>query len=231
MSTSVQFRRGTTAQHAAFTGIVAEVTVNTTSNTLVVHDGITVGGHPLVSSDNPTITGNITGNLIPSANVTYSLGTSTRRWKELWISGSTIYIGDVSISAVDGAIHLPAGSTVGGTELCIAHPRSISIKNPTATENTVLFYNDQATTVSYIAHAVRGIDAGVTFSVGWSSTRDGSLNTILTATSVMSSGAKVSEGLTNTVIPADSWVLLTTSSESYSSTTEELHVSIGFATI
>jgi hypothetical protein len=44
MSTRVQFRRGNTAQTAAFTGAVAEVTVNTDNNTLVVQDGVTAGG-------------------------------------------------------------------------------------------------------------------------------------------------------------------------------------------
>ena len=44
MSTRVQFRRGNTAQTAAFTGAVGEVTVNTDNNTLVVQDGVTAGG-------------------------------------------------------------------------------------------------------------------------------------------------------------------------------------------
>jgi hypothetical protein len=39
------------------------------------------------------------GNLVPSANVTYSLGTSTNQWKDLWVSGSTINIGGVAITA------------------------------------------------------------------------------------------------------------------------------------
>ena len=37
------------------------------------------------------------GNVIPSANVTYSLGTSTHQWKDLWVSNNTIYIGNVPI--------------------------------------------------------------------------------------------------------------------------------------
>jgi hypothetical protein len=40
-------RRGTTAEHASFTGLQGEVTVNTTTNSAVVHDGVTVGGHAL----------------------------------------------------------------------------------------------------------------------------------------------------------------------------------------
>ena len=44
MSTQVQYRRGTGAQNNAFTGALAEITVDTTNGTLRVHDGITAGG-------------------------------------------------------------------------------------------------------------------------------------------------------------------------------------------
>ena len=44
MSTQVQYRRGTNAQNASFTGALAEITVDTTNGTLRVHDGITAGG-------------------------------------------------------------------------------------------------------------------------------------------------------------------------------------------
>lgn len=48
--TQVQLRRGTTTQHSTFTGAEGEVTVDTTKDTLVVHDGATVGGHPLAKA-------------------------------------------------------------------------------------------------------------------------------------------------------------------------------------
>lgn len=47
MTTSLKLRRGTTAQHASFTGAEGEVTVDTTKDTAVVHDGATAGGFPL----------------------------------------------------------------------------------------------------------------------------------------------------------------------------------------
>lgn len=47
MSTQIQWRRGTTAQHSVFTGALGEVTVDTDKDTLVVHDNSTVGGFPL----------------------------------------------------------------------------------------------------------------------------------------------------------------------------------------
>lgn len=47
MAQQIQLRRGTTAQHAGFTGAVGEVTVDTDKDTIVVHDGATAGGIPL----------------------------------------------------------------------------------------------------------------------------------------------------------------------------------------
>lgn len=49
MSKQVQFRRGTTAQHATFAGAVGEVTVDTDKKTAVIHDGETPGGSPLAT--------------------------------------------------------------------------------------------------------------------------------------------------------------------------------------
>ena len=48
MSTLLKLRRGTTAQHATFTGAEGEITVDTTKETVVVHDGATPGGFPLL---------------------------------------------------------------------------------------------------------------------------------------------------------------------------------------
>ena len=48
MAKQVQFRRGSTAEHTTFTGAVGEVTVDTDKEVVVVHDGSTAGGFPLV---------------------------------------------------------------------------------------------------------------------------------------------------------------------------------------
>ena len=47
MPTTVQFRRGNTAAHSTFTGGAGEITIDTSKNTVVVHDGSTAGGFPL----------------------------------------------------------------------------------------------------------------------------------------------------------------------------------------
>lgn len=44
MPTTVQFRRGTTAQNDNFTGAVGEISIDTTLDQVRVHDGVTQGG-------------------------------------------------------------------------------------------------------------------------------------------------------------------------------------------
>ncbi len=53
MSKQVRFRRGTTAQHASFTGVQGEITVDTDKDVPVVHNGTTAGGIPLLRKDRP----------------------------------------------------------------------------------------------------------------------------------------------------------------------------------
>ena len=51
MATQVQFRRGSTAATSSFTGASGEVTVDTDKNIVVIHDGSTAGGFPLLRQD------------------------------------------------------------------------------------------------------------------------------------------------------------------------------------
>lgn len=64
MATEIRRRRGTTAQHESFIGAPGELTVDTTKNTVVVHDGVTPGGFPLAKA-----TGSITASTVPSTAV------------------------------------------------------------------------------------------------------------------------------------------------------------------
>lgn len=50
----------------------------------------------------------VSGNIIPSANVTYSLGNLAYQWKDLYISSNTIYIGGTALTISSGNL------TVGG---------------------------------------------------------------------------------------------------------------------
>ena len=57
MATAIQRRRGTATQHSSFTGLAGEITIDTTNNTVVVHDGSTAGGHRLAKYSEITALG------------------------------------------------------------------------------------------------------------------------------------------------------------------------------
>jgi hypothetical protein len=58
MAKQIQLRRGTEAENNAFTGALAELTVDTTNKALRLHDGVTAGGVALVNNaTNQTIAG------------------------------------------------------------------------------------------------------------------------------------------------------------------------------
>jgi len=64
---------------------------------------------------------NLTSSLVPATSGTYDLGSSTRRWKDLYLNGTSIDLGGAPITSTDGVtVNLPAGSTVG----------NILIRNP-----------------------------------------------------------------------------------------------------
>jgi hypothetical protein len=65
-----------------------------------------------------TITGitadSINTNLVPSSNVSQDLGTSSNSWRDLYLSGNSIFLGTGVISAsANGSITLPSGSKIG----------------------------------------------------------------------------------------------------------------------
>ena len=66
----------------------------------------------------------------PSASEVYDLGSPTARWRDLYLAGSSLYLGSAQITA-DGAgvVNLPAGTTVAG-EL-IRNPAETNFKTIT----------------------------------------------------------------------------------------------------
>jgi hypothetical protein len=65
--------------------------------------------------------------VIPSVNVTYDLGSNTKRWRDLYLSGDTIFLGNALISSTGSAVNLPSGSTIGNTVLDQAYFKTISV--------------------------------------------------------------------------------------------------------
>lgn len=109
--------------------ILANTTAATAANTgaLQVWGGVSVSGNILA----PTYYGNVsptpglasiysTGHIVPTANVTYDLGTNSNRFRSLYLSGSTIYLGNATITTNStgdiiinntGSFAVPVGTT------------------------------------------------------------------------------------------------------------------------
>jgi hypothetical protein len=75
-NTTLQLRRGTQSENANFTGAIGELTVDTTRNTLIVHDGVTTGGSALATLASPALTGNPTAPTQTFGNNTTRLATT-----------------------------------------------------------------------------------------------------------------------------------------------------------
>jgi hypothetical protein len=64
--------------------------------------------------------GTVKGHIVPNANEQYDLGSSSFRFRDLYLSGASIELGDAIISATGTAINLPLGSTIGGLPLGVS---------------------------------------------------------------------------------------------------------------
>ena len=47
---------------------------------------------------------NVSGHIVPTANITYDLGDSNYRFRDLWLSGNTITIGDITLNDSNGRL-------------------------------------------------------------------------------------------------------------------------------
>jgi len=82
-------------------------TADGSANNILATDGsgaLTFTGDPTFTT--VTTTGDMTigGNVVPSANVTYNLGSPTMWWNDLYLSGGTIFLGGLEIKDEAGEI-------------------------------------------------------------------------------------------------------------------------------
>jgi hypothetical protein len=84
----------------------SNATVNSTAvvigNVTITASQIAVGNstvNAVINSSAVTAAGGATfgGHLMPSANITYDIGNSSMRWRDLWLSGTTINLGGATI--------------------------------------------------------------------------------------------------------------------------------------
>jgi len=146
--------------NASFSGVVVtwlgNITANNTAaNTTISTTQANIGAYqtygnaqlalraPIAS---PSFTGEltsagnitVTGHVLPSANVTYSLGSPTRRWKDLYLSGNTMVLGQANIQSHDSGITIYAPQQTITLNQNLHTTATPSFANVTATGNLLV---------------------------------------------------------------------------------------------
>lgn len=190
--TQIQRRRGTTAEHATFTGAVGEVTIDTTKKTTVVHDGATAGGLPQAREDLSNITiASLTAKTTPVDADLALIGDSAAANAPKKLTFANLWVWIQSKLASPGAI--------GGTT-----PAEVTGTNITATGN--LLANGASSLVGY------GTGAGGTVTQATSKSTAVTLNKptgrITMNAEALAANTAVGFNLTNSLIAAADVVLV-----------------------
>jgi len=143
MPTILQLRRGTTAENSAYTGSVGELTVDTTLNKVILHDGSTAGGTTVgnlqgniqigITGDNEidTSSGNLT---IDSAGGTVTIDDNLTVSGNLTVQGTTTTVNSTTIDVQNSLRFEGATSDAFETNLTVTDPtadRTITLPNAT----------------------------------------------------------------------------------------------------
>jgi hypothetical protein len=168
MTKQVQLRRGTTVEHASFTGAVAEVTYDTQKKTLLAHDGSTVGGIELARQDLTNVSaaasfpGNVTipGDLTVSSDISLTgnievAGIST-------LSGGSVIVGGAATSLlVNGNARVTGTLSIGSSTIVIDGAND-TIYAPKAIFDKVTFTGNNLKTFELNTTVARQVSIGNT---------------------------------------------------------------------
>jgi len=86
------------------------------TGTTALNGNITLGN---ATSDTITVTGRFATALVPDTNVAYDLGTSSLRWRDIYLSGNTIDLAGATIQSDGSAVTLPSNSKVGNDKVAV----------------------------------------------------------------------------------------------------------------
>ena len=96
----------------SISGGTSNVTVYSNSNVSISSAG--TANVLTVSSTGVVVTGttSVSGNIIPTANAIYSLGSATNYFKSLYVAGNSIYLGNVTLGTTSGVLTVNSSNVV-----------------------------------------------------------------------------------------------------------------------
>jgi hypothetical protein len=145
------------------------------------------GGNAIIATSPTSADINVTGNIVPASNVAFNLGSPTNFWNELYLSGNSIYLGDIILKANAGnlrvrnfddtadaaveATFISTSTTSGNLQIGLNHIEATNVNgeitlSPNGTGNTQLQSNivrigKQNTNVQLTSWGTGNIDLAV----------------------------------------------------------------------
>jgi len=167
-------------------GILAEVgtAINSLNSQVIFDDNGELTGNTGFTFD--TVSGNLsvpgsgifTGSLLPSANIIYDLGNTTNRWNDLYLSGTTIYIGNSTISTAGANLVFTNGN--GGQFVLSGNANTTSFSSANGSSVLTLRETDITFTANGNANIFKITGTGVNVAGTLSSTGNAAVSGILT---------------------------------------------------
>ena len=173
MAKLLKLRRGSTTSHASFTGAEGEVTIDTTKDTAVVHDGAQAGGRPLAREDmsnvsSTSIAGQLGTDSIAVGKIAGGTLPSDVKVTDSNVSGNlTIVNADVTASAAIagtkispdfGSQNIITSGTVDGKDISALGITGTTLDNGvTATTQAQSDNTTKVATTAYVKTAVANV--------------------------------------------------------------------------
>ena len=115
--------------------------------------------------------------IIPDADETYDLGSSTYKWRDLYLSGSSIKLGNATITASGTSLVLPAGTTVGGANAATETYVDTAESDAISSANSYTDTRETAITTAYQTYADTAESDAITTANNYTDARETAITT------------------------------------------------------
>lgn len=111
---TIKLRRDTASAWALANPVLSagEPGLETNTGLIKYGDGVTAWN----DLDYAGISANVNSDLIPELDNTYSLGNATHRWRDIFVAGNSIYVGNLVLSDTDGQLAVNGATVPSSTD-------------------------------------------------------------------------------------------------------------------
>jgi hypothetical protein len=150
MATQIKLRRDTYQNwyDANPTLAEGEPGYDLTNKKLKIGDGTTLWRVLPYFDDQVTDLSSYAGNIVPSTDSTYSLGSPSKRWNDAFLANNSVYIGDIKLSNNAGTLVVQQVTNAGlQTEAPVANPGTVTTDSLVNGDHSLVLTSDGTVTL------------------------------------------------------------------------------------